>query len=121
MHVNSMFPLPKAWLKNPTYVTMGLLGKQGGGNKTMWQLFMSRSIRWRSSSIVCSICYYNSTLLSDLFTLLCQGCCTPYTHHTHPTPKCLSQSILWPHYSLLVTLTDRFRSSLPLRQGQSTV
>lgn len=89
MHMNSMFPLPKAWLKNPTHVTMGLLGQQGGGNKTTWQLFLFQDPLDRDPpSAVCSICYYNPTLLSDLQTLLSIRAAAHLL-----SKKCLSYSI----------------------------
>lgn len=67
MHINGMFSLPRAWLKNPAYITMRLLGKQSKGSKTVWQHFLLQDpLDGDPPFVVCSICYDNPTLLSDL-------------------------------------------------------
>lgn len=70
MHINSTFPLPRAWLKNPTYITIRLLRKQSKGNNTVWQLLFQDPLDGDPPSVVCSICYDNPALLSDLLQTL---------------------------------------------------
>lgn len=69
MHINSMFPLPRAWLKNPAYITMRLLGKQSKGNKSL-AILLKDPLDRDPPFVVSSICYDNLTRLSDLLQTL---------------------------------------------------